>query len=191
MMICEHASFGDLVTSTQAHLADQGLDISEAIIEKDYYVTEALRLIAEHGGDSVLFKGGTSLSKGWNIIQRFSEDIDIFIDPEACDPRLGNPRQVDRHLKGLRDVVGGHPALTFASSNTTGGSARSDRFEYTSRFRGSLQTSVLVETGIGSGREPAVTVSIESYVARFLRDTSVSLGAGDEQWRQPGKGGGP
>ena len=29
----------------------------------------------------VIFKGGTSLSKGWNLIQRFSEDIDIFLDP--------------------------------------------------------------------------------------------------------------
>jgi hypothetical protein len=29
----------------------------------------------------VIFKGGTSLSKGWNLFQRFSEDIDIFLDP--------------------------------------------------------------------------------------------------------------
>ncbi len=58
-----------------------------AIIEKDYYVTEALRLIATTSGDKIIFKGGTSLAKGWNLIQRFSEDIDIFLDPTAFQPR--------------------------------------------------------------------------------------------------------
>jgi len=51
------------------------------LIEKDYFVTEALRMINQSSSDKVIFKGGTSLSKGWNIIQRFSEDVDIFFDP--------------------------------------------------------------------------------------------------------------
>lgn len=55
---------------------DQGL--RPAIIEKDYFVTEALRVIAEIAAEKVIFKGGTSLSKGWNLIRRFSEDIDLF-----------------------------------------------------------------------------------------------------------------
>jgi predicted nucleotidyltransferase component of viral defense system len=57
-----------------------------AIIEKHYYVTEVLRIIAAAAGNHVIFKGGTSLSKGWNLIQRFSEDIDIFLDPLAFRP---------------------------------------------------------------------------------------------------------
>jgi Nucleotidyl transferase AbiEii toxin, Type IV TA system len=39
-------------------------------------------------GDKVIFKAGTSLAKGWNLIQRFSEDIDIFLDPLAFQPVL-------------------------------------------------------------------------------------------------------
>lgn len=51
-------------------------------IEKDLWVTTMLQMvfslpIAEH----LVFKGGTSLSKVWNVIQRFSEDIDLAIDP--------------------------------------------------------------------------------------------------------------
>lgn len=51
-------------------------------IEKDLWVTAMLQVvfslpIAEH----LVFKGGTSLSKVWNVIQRFSEDIDLAIDP--------------------------------------------------------------------------------------------------------------
>jgi hypothetical protein len=75
-----------------------------AIIEKDYYVTEALRIIAAAAPDKIIFKGGTSLAKGWNLIQRFSEDIDIFLDPRAFKPALGK-NGVDRELKRLRDAV--------------------------------------------------------------------------------------
>ena len=52
-----------------------GRGLRPAVIEKDYYVTEALRIISVTAGDKVIFKGGTSLSKGWTLIQRFSEDI--------------------------------------------------------------------------------------------------------------------
>jgi len=65
---------------------------------------EVLRIIAATAGDKVIFKGGTSLSKGWNLIQRFSEDIDIFLDPLAFEPPL-TKRGIDRELKSLRDAV--------------------------------------------------------------------------------------
>ena len=51
------------------------------IIEKDYYVTMILRLLAADQ-PSVVFKGGTSLSKCYKVIKRFSEDIDITIDKD-------------------------------------------------------------------------------------------------------------
>lgn len=55
--------------------------LPSAAIEKDWWVTLALKAIfnlkfAEH----IVFKGGTSLSKGWKLIDRFSEDIDLAID---------------------------------------------------------------------------------------------------------------
>lgn len=53
------------------------------VIEKDWWVTAVLRALfnlpyAKH----LSFKGGTSLSKCWNLIDRFSEDIDVAIDRE-------------------------------------------------------------------------------------------------------------
>ena len=80
----EHLDFEQAVIKAAEHFRGRGL--RPAIIEKDYYVTEALRIIAAVAGDKVIFKGGTSLSKGWNLIQRFSEDIDIFLDPIAFKP---------------------------------------------------------------------------------------------------------
>jgi predicted nucleotidyltransferase component of viral defense system len=87
MKLFEHADFDQGVLQAESHFKSQGL--RAAIIEKDYYVTEALRIIAATAGEKVIFKGGTSLSKGWNLIQRFSEDIDIFLDPAAYKPPLG------------------------------------------------------------------------------------------------------
>jgi hypothetical protein len=154
-----------------------------ALVEKDYYVSEALRIIAAAYGERVIFKGGTSLSKGWNLIGRFSEDIDIFLDPRAFDPVLGK-RGIDRELKVLRDAVNAHPALTFVKeeSQTVGGFGRSDRFSFRQRLGGpgDVAGQVLVETGTASGREPTVTVELRSYLTEFLAARGISLGAEDE-----------
>lgn len=50
-------------------------------VEKDWWVTQTLAIIFEmEVGKHLVFKGGTSLSKAWKLIERFSEDIDLAID---------------------------------------------------------------------------------------------------------------
>lgn len=57
--------------------------LSQAIIEKDWWVTMVLKALFQSSvKDYLSFKGGTSLSKGWGVIERFSEDIDLAIDHE-------------------------------------------------------------------------------------------------------------
>lgn len=125
MKLFEHPDFEQLVLRADEYFRPRGL--RTAIIEKDYYVTETLRMIAA-SKERVIFKGGTSLSKGWNLIDRFSEDVDIFLDPQAFNPELSK-RGIDRELKALRDTVTKHPALTFMreESQTIGGFGRTDR----------------------------------------------------------------
>jgi hypothetical protein len=177
----QHADFEQAVIRAAEHFRPRGL--REAIIEKDYFVTEALRIIEQEAGGKIIFKGGTSLSKGWNLIQRFSEDIDIFLDPTAFAPPLGK-KAIDRELKKLRVAVADHPGLRFieAESQTIGGFGRNDRFEYAQRFAGAgeIRNRVFVEAGTASGREPTERVQIQSYVGQFLRESGVSLGAEDE-----------
>ncbi len=181
MRLYENPDFEQAIIRAAEHFRAQGL--RPAIIEKDYYVTEALRIIAATAGDKVIFKGGTSLLKGWNLIQRFSEDIDLFLDPAAFQPALVK-RAIDRELKKLRDAIGAHPALTFIEkeSQTIGGFGRSDRFSYTQRFGGSGEVAnrVLVEAGTASGREPTTIVNLQSYLGQFLKEKGPSLGAEDE-----------
>jgi hypothetical protein len=182
MKLFEHPDFEQAIIRAAEHFRTRGL--REAIIEKDYYVTEALRIIENTAGGKVIFKGGTSQSKGWNLIQRFSEDIDIFLDPTAFDPPLGK-KAIDRELKKLRGAIARHPGLTFldSESQTIGGFGRNDRFEYVQRFAGAgeIRNRVFVEAGTASGREPTERVQMQSYVGQFLRETGTSLGAEDEE----------
>ncbi len=61
MKLFEHADFEQAIFQAAEHFRAQKL--RPAIIEKDYYVTEALRVIAASAGDNVLFKGGSSLAR--------------------------------------------------------------------------------------------------------------------------------
>lgn len=59
------------------------LNIHSAAVEKDWWVVQTLAMIQElEIAPYVVFKGGTSLSKAWNIIERFSEDIDLALDKQ-------------------------------------------------------------------------------------------------------------
>ena len=69
MFLFEHPDFDQAIIRAAEHFRGKGL--RPAMIEKDYYVTEALRIVAREVGGKVIFKGGTSLSKGWNLIDRF------------------------------------------------------------------------------------------------------------------------
>jgi len=181
MKLHQHPDFGQAILRAAEHFRARGL--RPAIIEKDYYVSETLRIIAAAAGDKVIFKGGTSLSKGWNLIERFSEDIDIFLDPEAFTPSLGK-NAIDRELKKLREAIKAWSALKFLDkdSRTIGGFGRSDHFGYAPQFGGPGEVAprVLVESGSASGREPTTIVTLQSYLAQFLKETNHSLGAEDE-----------
>lgn len=181
MKLFQHPDFDQIIVAAADHFRSRGL--RPALIEKDYYVTEALRVIAATASDKAIFKGGTSLSKGWDLIQRFSEDIDLFLDPAAFGKPLGK-NAIDRELKKLRDAVGAHPALALVQkeSQTIGGFGRNDRFAYKQRFGGAGEVvpRVLLEAGAASGREPTAVVELRSYLSQFLQERDISLGADDE-----------
>ncbi len=91
------------------------LGLSKAIIEKDFWVCWSLnQLFALRSfGDHMIFKGGTSLSKAYHVIHRFSEDVDLSLDRARLgfdgelDP--GNPdlsgKKRKQLLQELQDVA--------------------------------------------------------------------------------------
>lgn len=74
----EREVFNDIIIA-----ASSKLGIETAIVEKDYYVSLLLKEINKNYPD-IIFKGGTSLSKCYKIINRFSEDIDIGINADKA-----------------------------------------------------------------------------------------------------------
>ena len=72
--------FADVIARAAEHPVQGGLGVSPQFIEKDYWISNALKHLSESRyKDIAVFKGGTSLSKAYNIGMRFSEDIDIAI----------------------------------------------------------------------------------------------------------------
>ena len=77
MYLHNHPNFKDLIEITTK---EQNID-DPYLVEKDYWIMHCLYGLSSFGLDMEL-KGGTSLSKAFNIIHRFSEDIDIKIIPD-------------------------------------------------------------------------------------------------------------
>jgi Nucleotidyl transferase AbiEii toxin, Type IV TA system len=181
----ESTDFYDAIVAATGHFTGSGL--TAQLIEKDYYVTEALRIIAAQWPQQVVFKGGTSLSKGWKLINRFSEDLDLFLNRNAFEPRLGANR-TDKALKSIEEIVGSYPALRYllkaekSRSRSERGISRTSDFEYPMQFsgNGAIQNRVLLEIGIRSGDFPVESVELTSFLAEFLQNTSESLDAEDE-----------
>lgn len=73
-------------------------NLNPIAVEKDWWVTQILHQVFDlEIADSLVFKGGTSLSKGWNLIERLSEDIDLALDRKylGFDKEMGK-NQVDK-----------------------------------------------------------------------------------------------
>lgn len=79
-LLHEEKDFADLLAVT-----GRNLGIDPSLVEKDYWIMHALWGLQQLGKTFEL-KGGTSLSKGFGLIHRFSEDIDIRIEPSAALP---------------------------------------------------------------------------------------------------------
>jgi hypothetical protein len=113
MRLFEHPDFEQAVIRAAEHFRPRGL--REAIIEKDYYVTEALRIVEHSAGPRIIFKGGTSLSKGWGLIERFSEDIDL---PRSN--RIRSPSRQERDRSRAEEAPTGNRAAPGANLRRDG-----------------------------------------------------------------------
>jgi Nucleotidyl transferase AbiEii toxin, Type IV TA system len=93
-----HRQFSDLI-----RIVAQARRIDPALVEKDYWIMHCLYGLQLLGMKFEL-KGGTSLSKGFQIINRFSEDIDIRIEPPPDrDVKTGRNHDKPAHIRSRQD----------------------------------------------------------------------------------------
>jgi hypothetical protein len=153
--------------------AAERLGISATAVEKDYWVSEVLRVLARDFAGDFIFKGGTSLPKGYRIVERFSEDIDILIIP------AGRGRNTTGRL--MKDMghaaaagIGGQ-AVKIGGSET--GRHRSYQVSYPATREPTTlgRTSVLLEMGVRGGQDPHEPVTISCLLGGVLETAGTSL----------------
>jgi len=96
-------------------LTSNKLNIPEVIIEKDLWVSFILDFLFTKSNykNYFQFKGGTSLSKGFNLINRFSEDIDIVLNGEAIDVNLDDLYKLSKNKRSHEINIINEKALLF------------------------------------------------------------------------------
>ena len=152
--------------------AAERLGISATAVEKDYWVSQVLRVLAAGFPGDFVFKGGTSLSKAFGIVQRFSEDVDLLVLPGARG-RNG----VDKLMKSMADAaaagVGGEKSPVGGAET---GRHRACRIAYPAarQATGLIATSVLLEMGVRGGAHPSEPAPIGSLLGDTLEEAGVA-----------------
>ena len=136
---------------------EQGID--PYLIEKDYWIMHSLYGLQQMGFGFEL-KGGTSLSKGFGIINRFSEDIDIRIEPPPelevnTNPKSNKPKQIAGR-KQYYDWLAENICIK-GLSNVERDHAFDDQRQYRS---GGIRLSYPMQTGALSGIKSGVLLEV-------------------------------
>ncbi len=183
-------------------------DTLPSYIEKDFWVCLVLELLYNRlpvGHPRLLFKGGTSLSKGFNLIQRFSEDIDLVVyrddlgfagasDPTAPDNLSNSERNaLFAKLKMacssyiLGDLT--NELTTLIDQITEGCRVEPDEndvdrqtllIEYPTQYPSSgsayVAPRVKIEAGARSALDPTLDCTVTPILADELPDWSLKVG---------------
>ena len=148
--------------------ADQ-MRIPAIYVEKDYWVTYALFTIFNNKiGKDTVFKGGTALSKCYNMIERFSEDIDLVV--------LRREGETDSKLKSKLKAVSTVletvlPEVTIEGITNKMGMIRKTAHSYSKEFKGDygqVRDVIILESTWLGYFEPYTTKSIVSFIGQMM-----------------------
>lgn len=160
--------FKDVIVATAV---DQNRPV--AIVEKDYYVTMILKLLAQVEPRCV-FKGGTSLSKCHHVIERFSEDIDItFSDTLTQGQRRKLKNDTIDNISKVLDL----PIVNWDETRSRRG-YNCYMFDYEpieGEVEKSLLAGVKMEVALGSIAFPTVKMPVDSYVYQYLSKENMEI----------------
>ncbi len=159
----DRKAFEELIIGAANELA-----IPTNVIEKDYYVTITLKALSEKLKDMV-FKGGTSLTKCYQLLDRFSEDIDLSYTAESGTPGDSRKRQLKRAVVATMDEFG----FPITNLNKTRSRRHYNcyRASYPSIYEQSniLKPELVVETYVAILPFPTTKRMVDNYIYRFLK----------------------
>ena len=142
------------------------LNIHREYVEKDYWLILILKTIFSKTQDYV-FKGGTSLSKCYHLINRFSEDIDISYSNEYDSLTVND---INRRFKGITKSIK-EVGLDIENKDHLRRNAYFNQFRcpYPSLFDGGvIEKRVVIELAGQTPSFPSKQVFIQSFVGEYL-----------------------
>ncbi len=151
----------------------QQMNIPDIYIEKDYWVTFVLfTLYKNEIGKETVFKGGTSLSKCFGLIDRFSEDIDLVVLRKEGESN----NQLKNKIKKITDVVSAVlPEVEIVEVTRKRGMNRKTAHTYTKEFNGNygqIRDVIIVEATWLGNCEPYFLHKISSYIYEMMKATN-------------------
>lgn len=160
--------FDDLIEATAA-----SLNIPAIYVEKDYWVTYILKKLSlSDYGEVAIFKGGTSLSKAYNLIERFSEDIDLAV---IVDGKTGNQiKALIRHIE--KQLLDDNFKEILTHQTSKGSQFRKTLYEYPKikeGLFGHANENIIIELNSFAMPHPFGKKTIVSYIGAFLADKDV------------------
>ncbi len=162
--------FDDKIFKELIKLTAIELKINRPFVEKDYWITLVLSRLAKskYVNESV-FKGGTSLSKGYNLIERFSEDVDIAIINDKG--KTGNEiKTIIRNIE--KEITPDLTELQMEGVTSKGSRFRKSLFEYVTTEKGNSNNKLIVEINSFANPFPYQRLTIQSFVFDFLMQTN-------------------
>ena len=156
-------AFKELIIGAANELAIPG-----NIIEKDYYVTITLKSLSDKLEDMV-FKGGTSLTKCYQLLDRFSEDIDLSYTAESGVPGDSRKRQLKKAVLSTMNEI--DLDITNLDETRSRRNYNCYRAAYSSMYGQSdiLKPELVVETYVALLPFPTARRMVDNYIYRFLR----------------------
>lgn len=147
----------------------QKLGILDIYVEKDYWVTFALKIIfSSEAADYTIFKGGTALSKCYGIIERFSEDIDLVIVKSLEDS--GNQLKIKtQKISKILDPY--FPEIEVEGITQKMGMNRKTAHSYAKEFSGEfgqVRDSIIIEASWLGYFEPNENREIKTLIAEMM-----------------------
>lgn len=152
--------------------AADDLGLAPLFVEKDYWVTQVLRALHDRYPGAFVLKGGTSLSKGYGLIERFSEDVDVLVQPASGDSAKSREGLLENMSRSVAEALG----IERSEGRPPGRGRfphRADILVYprVAGFRGPVPVEnrgVLLETGYAGGEWPAEMVTLRPIICSPL-----------------------
>ena len=153
----------------------QQMKLKPEYIEKDYWVTYALfSIFKSEIGKETIFKGGTALSKCYQLIDRFSEDIDLVVLRREGETNSKLKSKLKRISQEIETVL---PEITIEGITHKMGMNRKTAHAYNKEFKGNygqVRDAIILESTWLGYYEPFTTKNIISFVGQMMLDNKQS-----------------